>query len=109
MKDTPKPGKRYKYAAAFRTEALRLAGQSRSTQTHPSQPRLGVRYHVPAPGHWHVHLSMCLPGRGHQACGGLNVGATMPGELVATALPWVFFVQPPAPELVVHSDRSRTR
>ena len=90
MKDTPKPGKRRKYAAAFRTEALRLAGQSRSTQTHPSQPRLGVRYYVPASGHWHV-------------------GGTMPVELVATALPRVFFVQPPVPELVVHSDRSRTR
>jgi transposase len=32
MKDTPKPDKRRKYDAAFRTEALRLAEQSRSTQ-----------------------------------------------------------------------------
>ena len=32
MKDTPNPDKRRKYNAAFRTEALRLAEQSRSTQ-----------------------------------------------------------------------------
>ena len=32
MEDTPKPGKRRKYDAAFRAEALRLAAQSRSTQ-----------------------------------------------------------------------------
>ncbi|WP_345127139.1 hypothetical protein [Hymenobacter antarcticus] len=30
MKDTPIPDKRRKYDAAFRAEALRLAGQSRS-------------------------------------------------------------------------------
>ena len=33
MKDTPKPDNRRKYDAAFRAEALRLAEQSRSTQT----------------------------------------------------------------------------
>ena len=32
MKDTPSPGKRYKYDAAFRAEALRLIEQSRSAQ-----------------------------------------------------------------------------
>ena len=32
MKDIPKPDRRRKYDAAFRTEALRLAEQSRSTQ-----------------------------------------------------------------------------
>ena len=32
MKNTPKPDKRRKYDAAFRTEALRLAVQSRSTK-----------------------------------------------------------------------------
>ena len=31
MKDPAKPGKRPKYGAAFRAEALRLAEQSRST------------------------------------------------------------------------------
>ncbi len=31
MKDTPKPGNRHPYDAAFRAEALRLAAQSRST------------------------------------------------------------------------------
>ena len=32
MPPTPKPTTRRKYDAAFRTEALRLAGESRSTQ-----------------------------------------------------------------------------
>ena len=32
MKDSPKPAKRRHYDAAFRAEALRLAGESRSTQ-----------------------------------------------------------------------------
>ena len=32
MKDSPQPAKRRRYDAAFRTEALRLAEQSRSTQ-----------------------------------------------------------------------------
>jgi len=32
MKDSPAPIKRRRYDAAFRTEALRLAGESRSTQ-----------------------------------------------------------------------------
>ena len=33
------------------------------------------------------------------------VGATMPEELVTTALQRAFFAQPPTPELIVHSDR----
>ena len=33
MKDPARPDDRRKYAAAFRAEALRLAAQSRSTQT----------------------------------------------------------------------------
>ncbi len=32
MKDSPQPSKRRRYDAAFRVEALRLAGESRSTQ-----------------------------------------------------------------------------
>ena len=36
---------------------------------------------------------------------GWHVGATMPEELVTTALQRAFFSQPPAPGLVVHSDR----
>ena len=32
MKDSPPPSKRRRYDAAFRAEALRLAGESRSTQ-----------------------------------------------------------------------------
>ena len=32
MKDSPQPVKRRRYDAAFRAEALRLAGESRSTQ-----------------------------------------------------------------------------
>ena len=32
MKDSPPPSKRRRYDDAFRTEALRLAGESRSTQ-----------------------------------------------------------------------------
>ena len=32
MKDSPPPTKRRRYDAAFRAEALRLAGESRSTQ-----------------------------------------------------------------------------
>ena len=36
---------------------------------------------------------------------GWLVGATMPEELVTTALQRAFFAQPPTPSLVVHSDR----
>ena len=36
---------------------------------------------------------------------GWHVAATMPEELVTTALQRAFLAQPPAPELVVHSDR----
>ena len=32
MKDSPQPSKRRRYDAAFRAEAMRLAGESRSTQ-----------------------------------------------------------------------------
>ena len=32
MKDSPQPAKRRRYDASFRAEALRLAGESRSTQ-----------------------------------------------------------------------------
>ena len=40
---------------------------------------------------------------------GWHVAATMPEELVTTALQRAFFAQPPTPSLVVHSDRGRTR
>ena len=40
---------------------------------------------------------------------GWHVAATMPEELVTTALRRAFLAQPPTPELVVHSDRGRTR
>ena len=40
---------------------------------------------------------------------GWHVGATMPEELVTTALQRAFFAQPPTPSLIVHSDRGRTR
>ena len=36
---------------------------------------------------------------------GGHVGATMPEELVATALRWALLAQAPTPDLVVHSDR----
>jgi transposase InsO family protein len=36
---------------------------------------------------------------------GWHVGATMPEELVTTALQRAFFAQPPTPGLLVHSDR----
>jgi len=36
---------------------------------------------------------------------GWHVGATMPEELVTTALQRAFFAQPPTPSLIVHSDR----
>jgi len=36
---------------------------------------------------------------------GWHVGATMPEELVTTALQRAFFAQPPTPDLLVHSDR----
>ena len=32
MRDSPQPAKRHRYDVTFRAEALRLAGQSRSTQ-----------------------------------------------------------------------------
>ena len=37
------------------------------------------------------------------------VGATMPEELVTTALQRAFFAQPSTSSLLVHSDRGRTR
>ena len=40
---------------------------------------------------------------------GWHVAATMPEELVTTALQRAFLAQPPTPQLVVHSDRGRTR
>ena len=40
---------------------------------------------------------------------GWHVVATMPEELVTTALQRAFLTQPPIPELVVYSDRGRTR
>ena len=40
---------------------------------------------------------------------GWHLGATMPEELVTTALQRAFFAQPSTPNLVVHSDRGRTR
>ena len=40
---------------------------------------------------------------------GWHVAATMPEELVTTALQRAFFVQPPIPSLLVHSDRGHTR
>ena len=36
---------------------------------------------------------------------GWHVGATMPEELVTTALQRAFWAQPPTPGLIVHSDR----
>ena len=36
---------------------------------------------------------------------GWHVGATMPKELVTTALQRAFMAQPPTPGLLVHSDR----
>ena len=40
---------------------------------------------------------------------GWQVGATMPEELVTRALQRAFGAQPPNPDLLVHSDRGRTR
>ena len=40
---------------------------------------------------------------------GWHVAATMPEELVTTALQRAFFAQSPTPSLLVHSDRGRTR
>ena len=40
---------------------------------------------------------------------GWHVAAMMPKELVTTALQRAFLAQPPTPELIVHSDRGRTR
>ena len=43
MKDTPKPGNRRPYDAAFRAEALRLAAQSRSTQVAARALNIGPK------------------------------------------------------------------
>ncbi len=43
MKDTPKPDNRRPYDAAFRTEALRLAAQSRSTKAATRAPNTGPK------------------------------------------------------------------
>ena len=40
---------------------------------------------------------------------GWQVGATMPEELVTSALQRAFWSQPPTPGLFVHADRGRTR
>ena len=40
---------------------------------------------------------------------GWHAGATMPEELVTTALQRVFFAQSPTPTRTLHSDRGRTR
>ena len=40
---------------------------------------------------------------------GWHVGATMPEELITTALQRAFFAQPPTPDLIVHSDCGHTR
>jgi transposase len=43
MKDSPQPTKRRRYDAAFRAEALRLAGASRSTQAAARALNLNVK------------------------------------------------------------------
>ena len=40
---------------------------------------------------------------------GWHAGATMPEELVTTALQRAFFAQSTTPTLTIHSDRGRTR
>lgn len=40
MKDSPQPAKRRRYDTAFRAEALRLAGESRSTQAAARTPNI---------------------------------------------------------------------
>ncbi|MBO3273131.1 transposase [Hymenobacter defluvii] len=40
MKDSPQPVKRQRYDAAFRAEALRLAGESRSTRALNISPKM---------------------------------------------------------------------
>ena len=40
---------------------------------------------------------------------GWHVAATMPEELVTTALQRIFLAQPPTPELIVRADWGRTR
>ena len=43
MKDSPQPTKRRRYDAAFRAEALRLAGESRSTQAAARALNMNVK------------------------------------------------------------------
>jgi transposase len=43
MKDSPPPAKRRRYDAAFRAEALRLAGESRSTQAAARALNINVK------------------------------------------------------------------
>ncbi len=43
MKDSPQPIKRRRYDAAFRPEALRLAGESRSTQAAARALNINVK------------------------------------------------------------------
>jgi transposase len=43
MKDSPLPTKRRRYDAAFRAEALRLAGESRSTQAAARALNINVK------------------------------------------------------------------
>ena len=71
---------------------------------------MSVRQHVPAAGERKVSLYLCaFQVRCNKLVVGWHVAATMPEELVTTALQRAFFVQPPTLSLLVHSDRGHTR
>ena len=71
---------------------------------------MSVRQHVPAAGKRKVSLYLCaFQVRCTKLVVGWHARATMPEELVTTALQRTFFAQPPTPDLIVHSDRGRIR
>ena len=93
------------------THGLRCAPNRLLNQPKPTQANRGwvsdITYLPLANGSWAYLCAFQDQCTKHVV--GWHVGATMPEELVTTALQRAFFAHPPTPGLLVHSDRGRTR
>ena len=89
------------------THGLRCAPNRLLDQPKPTQANRvwvsDITYLPLANGNWAYLCAFQDMGTKHVV--GWHVGATMPEELVTTALQRAFFAQPPTPSLIVHSDR----
>ena len=89
------------------THGLRCAPNRLLDQPKPTQANRvwvsDITYLPLANGDWAYLCAFQDMGTKHVV--GWHVGATMPEELVTTALQRAFFAQPPTPGLLVHSDR----